>query len=261
MNSNILQDIIDNKRREIAALNAKGGNRLTELMPHIFLNPPASMKAAIKESDSGIIAEFKRHSPSKGEIHPLALINEIIPAYEAAGAAACSVLTDTAYFGGALSDLALAAECTQLPLLRKDFIIDERQIYEARIFGASAILLIAAVLSFDEITRFTSLAHKLGMEILLELHNPADLDKFIPEADMVGINNRDLTSFKTDTDISLRLISELPADITKIAESGISSPEELRRLREAGFDGFLIGERFMSRQFPGNALKEFIDGI
>ena len=259
--NDILQQIVDNKRREVAALNARGGNRLTELMPHLFLNPPVSMSKAIKESPTGIIAEFKRRSPSKGEIHPLALVDEIVPAYEKAGATACSILTDTVYFGGALSDLALASESTRLPLLRKDFIVDERQIYEARIFGASAVLLIAAVLSFDEIVNFTALAHRLGIEVLLELHSDAELDKFTPEVDMVGINNRDLTSFKTDTSTSLRLVSALPADIVKIAESGITSPDELRRLRDAGYDGFLIGERFMSQEHPGNALKEFINGI
>lgn len=160
--NNILQKIVDNKRREVEALNARGGNITNELTPRLFLNTPASMSKAIKESTNGIIAEFKRRSPSKGEIHPLALVSDIIPEYEAAGAAACSVLTDTVFFGGALSDLALASETTRLPLLRKDFIVDERQIYEARIFAPSAVLLIAAVLSFDEITRYTSLAHNLG---------------------------------------------------------------------------------------------------
>lgn len=259
--NDILRLIVENKRREVAALNTRGGNRFTELMPHMFLNPPVSMSRAIKESATGIIAEFKRRSPSKGEIHPLALVNEIVPAYEDAGAAACSVLTDTVYFGGALSDLSLASTLTRLPLLRKDFIIDERQIYEARIFGASAILLIAAVLSFDEIVRFTSLAHSLGMEVLLEIHSVDELDRLSPDVDMIGVNNRDLTSFNTDTATSLDLISSLPAGMVKIAESGISSPAQLRSLRETGYDGFLIGERFMRHDNPGNALKEFINEI
>lgn len=259
--NDILQQIVANKRREVAALNARGGNRLTELMPHLFLNPPVSMSKSIKGSGTGIIAEFKRQSPSKGEIHPLARVDEIVHEYEIAGAAACSVLTDTVYFGGSLSDLALASESTRLPLLRKDFVVDERQIYEARIFGASAVLLIAAVLSFDEIVHFTELAHRLGIEVLLELHSESELDKFIPEVDMVGVNNRDLTSFKTDTSTSINLVEKLPCDIVKIAESGISSPDEIRLLREAGYDGFLIGERFMSDNNPGNALKEFINGI
>lgn len=219
------------------------------------------MSKAIKESTNGIIAEFKRRSPSKGEIHPLALVSDIIPEYEAAGAAACSVLTDTVFFGGALSDLALASETTRLPLLRKDFIVDERQIYEARIFGASAVLLIAAVLSFDEITRYTSLAHNLGLEVLLELHSTADLDRFVLEADMVGVNNRDLTTFRTDTNTSLSIVASLPADIVKIAESGISSPDEIHRLRDAGYDGFLIGEHFMIQPSPGKALKQFINEL
>ncbi len=249
--NNILQKIVDNKRREVEALNARGGNITNELTPRLFLNTPASMSKAIKESTNGIIAEFKRRSPSKGEIHPLALVSDIVPEYEAAGAAACSVLTDTVFFGGALSDLALASETTRLPLLRKDFIVDERQIYEARIFGASAVLLIAAVLSFDEITRYTS----------LELHSTADLDRFVPEADMVGVNNRDLTTFRTDTNTSLSIVASLPADIVKIAESGISSPDEIHRLRDAGYDGFLIGERFMIQPSPGKALKQFINEL
>ena len=249
--NNILQKIVDNKRREVEALNARGGNITNELTPRLFLNAPASMSKAIKESTNGIIAEFKRRSPSKGEIHPLALVSDIVPEYEAAGAAACSVLTDTVFFGGALSDLALASETTRLPLLRKDFIVNERQIYEARIFGASAVLLIAAVLSFDEITRYTSLAHNLGLEVLLELHSTADLDRFVPEADMVGVNNRDLTTFRTDTNTSLSIVASLPADVVKIAESGISSPDEIHRLRDAGYDGFLIGERFMIQPSPG----------
>lgn len=259
--NNILQKIVDNKRREVEALNARGGNITNELTPRVFLNAPASMSKAIKESTNGIIAEFKRRSPSKGEIHPLALVSDIIPEYEAAGAAACSVLTDTVFFGGALSDLALASETTRLPLLRKDFIVDERQIYEARIFGASAVLLIAAVLSFDEITRYTSLAHNLGLEVLLELHSTADLDRFVLEADMVGVNNRDLTTFRTDTNTSLSIVASLPADIVKIAESGISSPDEIHRLRDAGYDGFLIGEHFMIQPSPGKALKQFINEL
>lgn len=259
--NNILQKIVDNKRREVEALNARGGNITNELTPRLFLNAPASMSNAIKESTNGIIAEFKRRSPSKGEIHPLALVSDIVPEYEAAGAAACSVLTDTVFFGGALSDLALASETTRLPLLRKDFIVDERQIYEARIFGASAVLLIAAVLSFDEITRYTSLAHNLGLEVLLELHSTADLDRFVLEADMVGVNNRDLTTFRTDTNTSLSIVASLPADIVKIAESGISSPDEIHRLRDAGYDGFLIGEHFMIQPSPGKALKQFINEL
>lgn len=259
--NNILQQIVDNKRREIEALNARGGDIFTELNPRLFLNSPPSMSRAIKESATGIIAEFKRRSPSKGEIHPLALVNDIVPGYASAGAAACSVLTDTVYFGGSLSDLALASGVTRLPLLRKDFVIDQRQIYEARIFGASAVLLIAAILSFDEIVQFTSLAHRLGLEVLLELHSVDELDRFSPEVDMVGVNNRDLTSFHTDPATSLDMVSLLPSDIVKIAESGISSPEEIRRLRDAGYDGFLIGERFMSHRSPGEALKQFINEI
>lgn len=258
--NDILQQIIDNKRREIAALNARGGDSLTDLMPRLFINPPVSMSRAVRENPAGIIAEFKRRSPSKGEIKPLASAGDTVSAYEHAGAAACSVLTDTVYFGGSLSDLAVASCSTTLPLLRKDFVIDERQIYEARIFGASTVLLIAAVLSFDEIVRFTSLAHRIGLEVLLEIHSEADLDRLDPEVDMVGVNNRDLTTFHTDTATSLRLAQMLPAGTVKIAESGITSRDTMMRLRDAGYDGFLIGERFMKEPQPGEALKQFVYG-
>ncbi len=256
--NNILREIVANKRREIDALESLAGNRLTELEPRLFMHRPVSMSRAIKESGSGIIAEFKRRSPSKGEIYPLALVSDIVPQYEKAGAAACSVLTDTVYFGGALSDLAVARKSCSLPLLRKDFTIDERQIHEARICGASAILLIAAILTRDEIERFTTLAHNLGLEVLLELHSMSELDRFVPEADMAGINNRDLTTFATDTATSLNLAAALPDSVVKIAESGITTPDELLRLRDAGYDGFLIGERFMRHSHPGDALKSFL---
>ncbi|MCM1077288.1 MAG: indole-3-glycerol phosphate synthase TrpC [Bacteroides sp.] len=251
---NILDKIIANKRREIDALtNMDDGDIMLS-----SLRSPLSLSNALTESPTGIIAEFKRRSPSKGEIHPLALVNEVVPAYEAAGATACSILTDTVYFGGALTDLANARSNVSLPLLRKDFIISRRQISEARLYGADAVLLIAAALTADEIKEFTRYAHFLGLEVLFEIHNIRELDKYCSEIDMVGVNNRDLTTFHTDPMLSEKVARELPAEVVKVAESGLTGMDEVQRLRAAGFSGFLIGETFMRHDKPGTALSEFL---
>lgn len=254
--ANILDQIVDNKRREVAAEMALAGG-----IPTTGHTPlPPSMKTALLQSPTGIIAEFKRRSPSKGEIHPKAMVCDIVPGYEQAGAAACSVLTDTPYFGGALADLAVASSLVTMPLLRKDFTISEYQIAQARIYGASAILLIAAVLTADEMQRFTDYAHTLGLEVLVEIHNASELDKLPDGADMVGVNNRDLTTFRTDPALSLHIASRLPDQVVKVAESGLTSMDEVRRLRDAGYRGFLIGETFMRHDNPADALKRFING-
>lgn len=254
--ANILDKIIENKRREVDAQM-----RLTGGIPDFdFGASVPSMKTALLKSPTGIIAEFKRRSPSKGEIHPLAMVNEIVPGYEKAGAAACSVLTDTPYFGGALTDLAVASSLVSMPLLRKDFTVSEFQIAQARFYGASAILLIAAALSSDEMQRFADYAHSLGMEVLVEIHNAAELDKLPSGADMVGVNNRDLTTFHTDPDLSLHIASVLPEHTVKVAESGLTSMDEVYRLRDAGYRGFLIGETFMRHSDPAEALARFING-
>lgn len=253
--ANILDKIIANKRREVeSTIRLLGeevrfdGGRAT-----------VSMSRALLDSPTGIIAEFKRRSPSKGEIHPLALVGEVLPAYEDAGAAACSVLTDTVYFGGALTDLANARAVSNLPLLRKDFIISRRQIAEARANGADAVLLIAAALTAAEVDDFTRYAHSLDLEVLFEIHNAGELEKYSPEVDMVGVNNRDLTTFATDPLLSERIARELPPEVVKVAESGLSSIAEVMRLRDAGFSGFLIGETFMRDEKPGDALRRFLN--
>ena len=256
---NILDKIIVNKHREVEAKAAMGVYSRLETAT-AQASTTRSMSRALKESATGIIAEFKRYSPSKGAIHPQADVTEIVPGYEAAGATACSILTDTRFFGGSETDLANARSTVSLPLLRKDFIIDSRQIMEAAVYGADAVLLIAAALSFDEIVTLTDCAHSYGLEVLLELHNERELDRFYPEVDMVGVNNRDLTTFVTDPMLSLRLATQLPEEIVKIAESGLTSFAEVRKLREAGYRGFLIGERFMREADPAGALKMFING-
>lgn len=257
MNS-ILNAIVDNKRREIEAKAMLGiyDKALSNAQKSVYT--PVSMSSSITDNEFGIIAEFKRRSPSRGDIHPGAIADEIVKSYTESGAAACSILTDTVYFGGALSDLALARKSTSLPLLRKEFIVDTCQIFEARLYGADAILLIASILSFNDIVKFTDTAHQLGMEVLLELHDMNELDRFNPEVDMVGINNRNLSTFVTDTDVSMQMASALPDDIVKVAESGLSSISEIHRLRDVGYRGFLIGETFMKHQHPGKALKDFI---
>lgn len=254
----ILNAIVDNKRREIEAKAMLGiyDKALSNAQKSAYT--PVSMSRNIIDNEFGIIAEFKRRSPSRGDIHPGAVADVIVKGYTESGAAACSILTDTVYFGGALSDLALARKSTSLPLLRKEFIVDSCQIFEARLYGADAILLIASILSFNDIVKFTDTAHQLGMEVLLELHDMDELGRFNPEVDMVGINNRNLSTFVTDTDVSLQMASALPDDIVKVAESGLSSIAEIHRLRDVGYRGFLIGETFMKHQHPGKALKDFI---
>lgn len=252
---NILDKIIANKRREVDAMCELFGEEVNVTTQRDTI----SLSRALLDSPTGIIAEFKRRSPSKGEIHPLALVNEIVPAYEEAGAAACSVLTDTVYFGGALPDLVNARSVSNLPLLRKDFVISRRQIAEARAWGADAVLLIAAALSAGEVEEFTRYAHSLDLEVLFEIHNARELEKYSPEVDMVGVNNRDLTTFVTDPMLSEIVAHELPADVVKVAESGLTSISEVERLREAGFSGFLIGETFMKHDNPGEALRKFFE--
>lgn len=256
MANNILDAIIENKRREVEAeMKRVGGIPDTS-----NCMMPLSMKSALLNSPTGIIAEFKRRSPSKGEIHPKAMVNEVIPGYEQAGAAACSVLTDTPYFGGALTDLAVASSLVSIPLLRKDFTVSEFQIAQARLYGlAPAVLLIASALSAEELLRFTQYAHANGLEVLVEIHNTAELDKLPADADMVGVNNRDLTTFHTDPNLSLHIASVLPDNIVKIAESGLTSISEVNRLRDAGYRGFLIGETFMRHDNPGAALNRFLN--
>ena len=258
----ILQDIIANKRIEVErqkqavrlqTLLGMGGERLE--------HPARSMRAALAASSSGIIAEFKRKSPSKGWLHPDAAIADVLPAYEKGGASACSVLTDSNFFGGSLGDLCKARSLVGLPLLRKDFIIDEYQLYQAKIVGADAVLLIAAALEPEKCNELAEKAHELGLEVLLEIHSSEELIYIDKKIDMVGINNRNLGTFFTDVENSFRLAGQLPQDAVLVSESGISDPEIVNRLRAAGFRGFLIGETFMKTQQPGETLQNFLQAI
>lgn len=277
----ILSEIIAHKRIEIAQQKqAVSLNQLQEQATAMLHEDAAahaagtlqrrSMKQSLASSPSGIIAEFKRRSPSKGWIKETAQAELIPPAYEAAGASALSILTDEKFFGGTLRDIRTVRPLVNIPILRKDFIIDEYQLLQARIVGADAILLIAACLTPDECRTLTLQAHELGLEVLLEVHSPSELSYIYKETDMVGVNNRHLGSFVTDVENSFHIAEELKQTVAGIdfetppllvSESGISSPETIRQLRSAGFRGFLMGETFMRTENPGNTLKELIREI
>jgi indole-3-glycerol phosphate synthase len=208
---------------------------------------------------TGIIAEFKRASPSKGLINGNALVSTVTQAYAAAGASALSVLTDTEFFGGRKADLVEARGVNGVPILRKDFMISEYQILEAKALGADIILLIAAILTPAEVAKFAKLAKSLGMNVLLEVHNSEELERSItPDLDAIGVNNRNLADFSVSLDHSFLLAEKIPAGFLKISESGISDPETIGQLRAAGFNGFLIGENFMRTADPGAAMKTFV---
>ena len=213
------------------------------------------------KAKSGIIAEFKRKSPSKGLINGEADVLEVTKSYENFGASGISVLTDSDFFGGSVQDVLTIRNEIKIPLLRKDFMIDEYQFYEAKSIGADVVLLIAACLSPSQVKDFTSLSHELGMEVLLEIHTESELTHFNKDIDLVGINNRNLKDFKVDLQHSVHLKNFLPKETLSLAESGIYSVEDFRFLKEKGFDGFLMGEYFMKNQNPGKAFEEFVNNL
>ncbi len=257
----VLSEIVAHKRKEVK--EAKERVSLHTLEKRLQENPPPvlSMEKALRESNTGVIAEFKRKSPAKGWIAPDAGVAKIAVDYVSAGASALSVLTDEKFFGGNLADLQTAAQNVKIPVMRKEFIINEYQIVEARIAGASAILLIAAVLTARESARLTDFASQLGMEVLLELHNEDELDYIAPQNRLIGINNRNLETFVTSVEKSYRIIEKLPKNAIWVSESGISDPETVKELRKAGYKGFLIGENFMKTDNPGASLLQFINEI
>ena len=225
--------------------------------------PGGSMREALMNSSTGIIAEFKRKSPSKGWIKEEGKASIIPLAYQQNGASALSILTDIDYFGGYDEFIQEARHVgVTLPILYKNFVVEEYQLLQARYCGASAVLLIAACLSKEECKRLLQMAHQLGLEVLLEMHNERDFEYAELEPDMYGINNRNLGTFVTDVENSFRLAEQLPKNVCRVSESGISRPEVVKRLREeGGFKGFLMGEQFMKQANPGEALKEFISKL
>lgn len=256
----ILEEIIARKRIDVEARRAAcpPDGLLSDDDRHVQTR---SMSAALAASPTGIIAEFKRRSPSKGWIHQEADVMEIPAAYARAGATVLSVLADTPYFGGSMTDIKKARSRVTVPILCKEFIIDEYQILEARAMGADAILLIAAALDVEQCYHFAQVAHTLGLEVLLELHDESELPYADIPVDMIGVNNRDLNTFHTDTAIALRMATLLPKRPVLVAESGISDPATVARLRAAGYRGFLIGEHFMQSDSPGETLAEFIAAL
>ena len=257
----ILQEIVNSKRKEVERDKAFYPLKLLEKSIH-FKSPCVSLKSYIlREDKSGIIAEFKRRSPSKGSINLYASPEQVGIGYMQAGASAISVLTDKEYFGGSKEDLKTIRKYNYCPILRKEFIIDEYQIIEAKSIGADAILLIASILTKEEVDQFTNLAKSLGLEILFEIHDEKEIEKFNDDIDLIGVNNRNLKTFKTDYNYSLDVIDKLPTDSVKISESGISNPKVVDILKGAGYQGFLIGEQFMANGNPAKSCYKFIQQL
>ena len=255
---NILDEIIAFKRKEISERKELYPVKLLEKSVY-FSSPTVSLKKYLAREDKcGIIAEFKRRSPSKGNINQYADVEEISIGYMRAGASALSVLTDNHFFGGSNDDLKTARKFNFCPILRKEFIIDEYQLYEARSIGADAVLLIAEVLSEREVKYLSGIAKALDMEVLLEVHAKEQLQKMADTVDIVGVNNRNLETFQVDIQTSYDLLQHIPADTFKISESGISNPETVFELKKACFDGFLIGEYFMQSAHPARKCARFI---
>ena len=254
----LLDKIIVDKKREVTLKK--------QLIPVTQLENSAlfgirtySLSKNLRNNVIGIIAEHKRRSPSKSVINNNFSVEEVVVGYQNAGISGISVLTDAKYFGGSLDDLLLAKASANVPLLRKEFIIDEYQILEAKAHGADVILLIAAILTRSEIKQLSEFAHSLGLEVLLEVHNKEELDKAImPGLDMIGVNNRNLKTFEVSLEQSKELAKHIPNEFVKVSESGISSTDAIKELQTHGYQGFLIGEHFMKTENPGLAAKTFV---
>jgi indole-3-glycerol phosphate synthase len=254
----ILVQIVADQRKEIALKKAIVSQTQLQNMP-LYNRQTISFSNAIKDTPLGIVAEHKRRSPSKPKIKLQSRVAAVAEGYEKAGVAAMSVLTNNQYFGGSLEDLLLARSACHLPLLRKEFIVDAYQIHEAKAYGADAILLIAACLSADETHHLAKTANSIGLEVLLEVHNKAELDRSpLTFVDVVGVNNRNLNDFTVSLETSLALVEYIPSEKVKISESGISSHKAIATLQKVGFDGFLMGEHFMLHESPGDTANQFI---
>ncbi len=255
---NILEQIIAHKQNEIREL--KQQKSILEFEKSIlFARNPFSLKEFVcNEKLSGIIAEFKRKSPSKGIINQTSDVKSVTKAYVEAGVSALSILTNEFYFGGKIDDILLARSVNHVPILRKEFIVDEFQIIESKAIGADAILLISAALSSKEIFNFAKLAKSLNLEVLLEIHEESELNSLNQYVDLVGVNNRNLKTFETNIGISKDLSAKIPSDFVKISESGLHEANHLVELQQFGFQGFLIGENFMKSSNPGLACANFI---
>lgn len=256
----ILEKIAAGKRKEVLLKKEIIPMEAWELLPS-FQRKCLSLSKRLNQNHSGIIAEFKRKSPSISNINLEADIQKIPLEYENAGASGISILTDEEHFGGSSDDLLIARENVKIPILRKDFIIDEYQIFESKALGADVILLIAALLSKNEVKKYAETAEKLGLEVLFEVHNEQELKKISSNIKMVGVNNRNLKTFKVDINTSKKLAKLIPAEIIKVSESGINSIENIMELKNEGFKGFLLGEYFMKTEDPGKTAAQFIQKL
>jgi indole-3-glycerol phosphate synthase len=258
---NILEKIVADIRKDLGYKKALVSHSDLEAMP-LFDRKTLSMSQSIRNSSTGIIAEHKRRSPSKPHINFGLRLTDVAQGYQQGGVSSMSVLTNTQYFGGSLEDLSLARAACDLPLLRKEFIVDEYQILEAKAHGADAILLIAACLEREEIKQLSVFAQSLGLEVLLEVHNRAELDKsLMPSLNLLGVNNRDLTSFSVSLETSKTLAELIPNEFIKVSESGIGTSDAVRDLKRFGYQAFLMGEHFMKTNDPGEAAADFIKAI
>ncbi len=257
---NILEKIIEQKKIEV------GDRKLLRSIGDLekekyFSKENISLKSFVLHPEkTGIIAEYKRQSPSKGIINHHSTVEDVTAAYTVNGASGLSVLTDELFFGGTISDL-IKATANKIPLLRKDFMIDEYQLIEAKAYGADVILLIAACLTPAEVKKMATTAKQLGLEVLLEIHNEQELDHICNEVDLVGVNNRNLKNFEVKIETSLQLISQIPESKPAVAESGINQVETIITLQNAGFKGFLIGEHFMKNEQPAIAFADFVNQL
>ena len=258
----ILNQIVADKVAEVASKREIFPVKLLENSPY-FKTPSVSLTAYLKREDKvGIIAEIKRRSPSKGILNENISVEELSIGYMQAGASALSVLTDSKYFAGSSDDLLTARKFNFCPILRKDFIVDEYQILEAKSIGADVILLIARILTPQKVVQFAKFAKALGLEVLLEIHSLKELqDTYCPEVDIVGVNNRDLDTLKMNTDLSFSIADQIPKEKIKISESGIDSSELIRDLKKVGYSGFLIGESFMKTSHPAKSCAKLIDQV
>lgn len=258
---NILDRIIADKKNEVALRKSLFPISYWEASP-LFDRPLNRLSSRLRSSHSGIIAEHKRRSPSKQTINTKLSVSEVVQGYDKAGACGLSILTEHKYFGGSLEDLNLARATTTLPLLRKEFIVDEYQLIEAKAQGADLILLIAAVLSREEIQTLSTVAQKLDLEVLLEIHNQEELEKSImPSLDLLGVNNRNLKTFEVSLETSRTLAPLIPDEFVKVSESGLSDIQSIKILQSIGYQGFLVGENFMKTTQPGSAAQEFISQL
>jgi indole-3-glycerol phosphate synthase len=257
---NILNEILAHKKKEVSERKARSPIGELQNSPLFSREGLSLKKSLLDESATGIIAEFKRRSPSKGMLCAGADAQAITSAYFRNGASALSILTDTKYFGGSLEDL-IQSRGNELPILRKDFIIDEYQIVESKAIGADVILLIAACLTPQEVRKLSRFARKLHLEVLLEIHQEEELNHVCDETEIVGVNNRDLKTLRVDPGLSLRLAEKIASDKIKISESGIQDPDTICQLKKSGFRGFLIGEAFMKESDPAIAFASFVNRL